>query len=290
MTAAGAAARLRSAARPRLGPGARAVLALAPATLAIACLFGAGLLGALRSSLGVSLARPWSEADLDAYRLLVEDPAFGDAVAFTLRIAALSTLISTALAIALAAGLRRRGALARGLAGLPVPMPHLLVAVLCVLWLGPGGIADRALGTLPVDLVRDGAGLGVVLVYVIKETPFLALLVLAAWSPEVAAREEAAAVHGATPLQRLRWVLWPALRGPLLTGAVVVAAFTLGAFEVPLVIGPSYPETLPELALGATKTASLDGRSVANAALLVTSLATILMAVVAARGLRRAYG
>jgi putative spermidine/putrescine transport system permease protein len=254
----------------------------------VAVLFAGGLVGAIRSSLGVSAASGWGSADLDAYRSLFDDPAFAESVWFTLRIAAISTAVSAALALLIAAALRRRGAVLRGLAALPVPIPHLIVAVLAVLWLGPAGIADRLLGGLPFDVVRDRAGVGVILVYVYKEAPFIALLVLAAWTPALEARLEAAAVHGATAWQRLRWVVWPAVRGPLVTGAVIVAAFVLGAFEVPLAIGPTSPQTLPELALEATRTAELGGRSIANAALVLTSLATIVLAVIAGRGLRSA--
>jgi putative spermidine/putrescine transport system permease protein len=138
--------------------------------------------------------------------------------------------------------------------------------------------------------VRDPGGLGIVLVYVYKEVPFLALLVLAAWGPAVAAREEAAAVLGARPLQRLRWVVWPAIRVPLVTGSAVVAAFVIGAFEVPLAIGPTSPQTLSELALTATRTGGLDGRAEANAALLVASLLALLVAAASAATLWRRRG
>lgn len=265
----------------------RAVLALAPALLVVFVLWGAGMVGAARSSLGVTRATGWSGADLGAYRALADDPAFWDALWFTLRIAAMAAIGSAVLAVMLAALLRRSGTLVRTLAAVPVPVPHLVAAVLGVLWLGPGGIADRALGGLPFDVVRDPAGIGIVLVYLYKETPFLALLVLAAWGPGVAAREEAAAVLGARPLQRIRWVVWPAVRAPLITGAAVVAAFVIGAFEVPLVIGPNSPETLSELALSSTRTAALDGRAIANAALLVASVLAVAVAALAATQLRR---
>ncbi len=266
---------------------ARALISLTPALAVVLALWGAGIVGAVRSSLGVSRLSGWSGADLEAYRSLLDDPAFWDSLWFTLRIAALATIVSAMLAVVLASVLRRSGGLVRVLAAVPVPMPHLVAAVLGVLWLGHGGIADRILGGLPLDLVRDPQGLGIVLVYVYKETPFLALLVLACWGPAVAAREEAAAVLGARPLQRMRWVVWPAIRAPLVTGSAVVAAFVIGAFEVPLTIGPSSPETLSELALNATRTASLEGRSEANAALLVASVLAVAVAAVAATGLRR---
>ena len=206
---------------------------------------------------------------------------------FTLWLAVAATAVSALLALALAAALRSRGRLARGIAALPVPMPHLLVATLAVLWLGPGGVADRLLLALPIDPVRDPAGIGVILVYVYKETPFLALLVLGAWTDEVARREEVAAVHGASRLQRMAWIVWPAVRAPLAGGALVVGAFVLGSLEVPLVIGPNAPATLAEYARSVQASGGLDGRALANAALLLTTLVALAIAVPLARMMGR---
>jgi ABC-type spermidine/putrescine transport system permease subunit II len=108
---------------------------LAPAILVVVVLFGGAVAGAVRTSVsplggGVSL---------DAWADLLGDPAFGDAVRFTAQVALASTLISAALAVALAGVLRRHGTLARTLVTLPVPVPHLLAATVAVLWLAPGG-------------------------------------------------------------------------------------------------------------------------------------------------------
>lgn len=258
----------------------RAALALAPALATLALLFGGGIVGAVRTSL-VPLDGP---ASLDAWRALFADPAFGAAAWFSLRIALLATLASAVCAVAVALGVRRRGITLRTLVALPVPVPHLLVAVLAVLWLAPGGLADRALGTdLGASVIRDRHGVGIVLVYVYKETPFLVLLLLAAMGGGLAEREEAAAVLGASPAQRLRWVLWPAIRTPLVIGSIVVGAFALGAFEVPLTVGPNFPPTLAEFAFQATQDDLLAGQGVAAAALLLTAVASIGLAALAVR-------
>ncbi len=169
-------------------------------------------------------------------------------------------------------------------------MPHLVAAVVAVLWLAPGGLAERAIGMLPVQLVRDPAGLGIVAVFVYKETPFLVLLLLAAMGRELAAREEAVAVLGASPRQRLAWVVWPAVRGPLVVGSIIVAAFVLGSFEVPLVVGPNYPPMLATLAYEATQGDVLGGEGVAAATLLLASTAAIGLAAAAVRLARSAEG
>lgn len=264
----------------------RATAPLLPALGVLVLLFGGALAGALRTSL-VPLG---GEPTLAAWRTLVGDPAFADAVVFTLRLTVLSTLVSAVLAVVVARALQRRGTAVRALVALPVPVPHLLVAVLAVLWLAPGGLAERALGSLPVELVRDRAGIGVLLVYAYKETPFLVLLLLAAMGRGLAEREEAAAVLGASRGQRLRWVVWPAIRGPLVVGSIVVAAFVLGAFEVPLTVGPNYPPTLATYAFEATLGDLLAGEGVAAAALLLAAACSIALAVVAVRFARSAEG
>lgn len=269
-------------------PRLRAWAPALPAMVVMAVLFGGALAGALRTSFDLEPLRPGG-IGLGAWRQVLADPAFRDAVVFTAVTTVVGTALSVVLAVGAAVALRAR-TWARTLATLPVLVPHLLVAVVAVLWLGPGGLADRLLGGLPVDVVRAGSGLGIVLVYVVKEVPFLALLLLAGWDDAVDAREEAAAVHGAGPSARLRLVVLPALRLPLVVGTTVVAAYMLGAFEVPLLVGPTSPDTLATYALRATRTASLSGQSVAAAVLLLASLASLALAGVAAVVLRRARG
>lgn len=257
-----------------LRPRARGAL---PAVAVLGALFGGALAGAAWRSLQPgSLVRD-STPRLDAWRVLLHDAAFWESLRFTIQYTVLATAISAALALALAAGLRRAGRGATLLAAAPLPAPHLVVATVAVIWLAPGGLADRILGVVALDVIGDSAGIGIVLVYVYKEVPFLTLLVLAAWTPAVGEREEAAAVLGAGPVARLRHVVWPSVRAALTIGSLVVAAFLLGALEVPLVVGPSTPTALSQYALEATRTVDPTGQATAAAALLVgAGLATLL--------------
>ncbi len=254
-------------------------LMLAPAVLTILLLFGGALAGAVRTSL-VPLG---GEAGTDAWRTLLSDGEFRDAVRFTLRTAAISTVLAGVLAVLLAWAARRSGTAVRALLALPVPVPHLLVATLAVLWLSPGGLAERILGSLPVDLVHDQEGAGIVLVYLYKEIPFLVVLLLAAMGQGYRERDEAAAAIGVSPRQRLRWVLWPTIRGPLIVGCIIVFAYVVGAFEVPLVVGPSYPPTIAEYALQRSDADLIAGPGIAAAALLSTAAASMLLAALAVR-------
>lgn len=269
-------------------PRLRAWAPALPALAVVGVLFGGALLGAARTSLDLDPLRPGG-VGLDAWRQALTDPAFRSAVAFTLATTVAGTAVSVVLAVGVAAALRGR-AWARAVATLPILVPHLLVAVVTVLWLGPGGLADRLVAGLPVQVVRAGSGLGIILVYVVKEVPFLALLLLAGWGQDVAAREEVAAVHGAGPLARLWTVVLPSLRVPLVIGTTVVAAYMLGAFEVPLLVGPTAPDTMATYALRATRTASLTGQAVAAAVLLIAAVASLAVAGLGALALRGRRG
>lgn len=246
-------------------------------------LFGGALAGGLTGSLR-GPAGTWSTAAWDA---VLADPSFIDALAFSVRTAIVATVLAAALAVPVAA-LVRDNVWARVGLGLPLLVPHLVVAVTAVLWLAPGGLADRLLAGLPVHLVGDRAGIGIIAVYVYKELPFLALLTAAAWTPAVRRRQEAAAVLGTGRLRTFTTVVWPAVRMPLVAGSLIVAAFVVGAFEVPLVVGPTYPPTLATLALEHTRSAELAGQARAAALLLLTSGLALLLALPAARAARHA--
>ncbi len=235
----------------------------------------------------IPLGGDLGDATLTSWEMLFADPAFADGLVFTLRIALISTAISAVLGVMLALGLRRRTGGLRALAALPVPVPHLLVAVVAVVWLSPGGVADRVLGSVPFDVVRDGGGAGIVIVYVYKEAPFIALLVLASMGRALAEREEAAAVMGVGRLKSAAWILWPAIRAPLLLGCVIVMAFAVGSFEVPLAIGPNYPPTLSVYAFESIQGDVVTGEGRAAASLLLTGVMATLLAVVALGFARR---
>jgi putative spermidine/putrescine transport system permease protein len=256
-----------------------------PVVLIVIVLFGGGLMTAaattVRNSSGQWTAQVWRE--------VLADPALMDALWFSLRTTLAVTVLSAAIAVPIAASVRKR-LWTRVATVLPLVIPHLTVAVLAVLWLGPGGLADRLLGTLPVQMIRDRAGLGIIVVYVVKEVPFLVLLITAAWGEATREREEAAAALGAGPVTRFRFVSWPAIRLPLVTGSLIVAAFVLGSFEVPLVVGPSYPPTLATLAFEQTRAPDLAGAARAAAILLLTTGFALLLAAMAVRVARRHDG
>jgi len=69
-----------------------------------------------------------------------------------------------------------------------------------------------------------------------------------------------------------------------------VFAFALGAFEVPLAVGPSYPPTIAEYARQATQGDLISGQSTAAATLLLSAAGSIALAALAVRAARDPQG
>jgi putative spermidine/putrescine transport system permease protein len=237
-------------------------------------LFGGAVVGILVSSL-----RPGQISGgaigLGAWTAVLGDPSFWRAVAFTLWVAAGATVVSAFLGLA-AAVLFRRVGLGRVLFGAPIAVPHLVVAALAVVWFAPGGLLDRV-GVNALPLVGDAHGFGIIAVYVYKETPFLALLVLAAWDRRTEELEETAATLGASWWGRLRDVVLPRVGPPLAAGSLIVAAFVIGATEVPLVVGSTRTDTIATYALSLTRTDGPAARSAAAAALIVAAMISLAL-------------
>ncbi|WP_017597515.1 ABC transporter permease subunit [Nocardiopsis lucentensis] len=132
----------------------------------------------------------------------------------------LSTLLSAVLGVALALLIRRMGARrvwAARLAQANLAVPHLVGALCVQLLISEAGLFSSlahavGLTDAPSDfpaLTADGFGFGIMAEYVWKETPFLALLALAALGRGADELESAARVLGARPWQRLTRVTLP---------------------------------------------------------------------------------
>lgn len=235
---------------------------VAPVVLVLGGLFLVPLGLVLAQSLGyqaVGSAGAGSSLTLRYWQQALSDPEFLAALGLSLRVALVSTLIAVpaglGLALALAA-LAPRSQLLQLCARMPLVVPHLVAGYLLLLLLGRTGLPARLayhLGLITVPeqvpvLVYDAFGWGIILAYVWKEVPFVALLVYPLLGGGLAAWHEAARTLGATPLQALRHVVLPLTRPALAAATAIIFAYSFGAFELPLLLGRTFPRALPVLA------------------------------------------
>ncbi len=277
-----------------MGGRVKIALLLAPALVVIGVLFAGGLFAAVVQSLGYLPAIGQTEISLDAYRQVLTGEDFVRSFLLTTYVAAASTGLSTVLAVLAALALRRSsGRLSAVVFQLPITIPHLVAAVGIALVISQTGLGARlaaALGLIgePKEfpaLLYDRYSVGIILTYVWKETPFIALVVLASLRGVAGELEEVARTLGANAWQRFWYVVFPVISPGIIAASLIVFAFTFGAFEVPYLLGRTYPTILPVMAYNEYRDIELTARPVAMA---VNVLIALITAVFAALYLRLA--
>lgn len=258
-------------------------LLLAPALGIVGLLFVGGLTNAVVQSLGYLPALGMEGPTLAAYGEVLSDRNFYDSLALTLYVAGVSTAVSTVLAVLAALALRKAGGtLSTVVFQLPITVPHLVAAVGIALVVSQTGLGARLAASAGLigepsefpALLYDRYSAGIILTYVWKETPFIALVVLAALRGVAGELEEVARTLGANAWQRFWHVVFPVISPAVLVASLVVFAFTFGAFEVPYLLGRSYPTVLPVMAYDAYRDIDLAARPVAMAINVLIALVT----------------
>jgi putative spermidine/putrescine transport system permease protein len=237
----------------------RVALMLTPALGVVLVLFAGGLALAFLQSAGYFLAGGENSFTLRHYADLFTDPEFRTALLFSFWVATVSTLLSAVLGVLLAVSLRELAAYSpvfNTFLQIPLAVPHLAMAVVLLNLIAPGGMLARvayAIGLIgaPGEFPQwtgDAYGVGIIAAYVLKETPFIALMTLAVLVRTGREYEAVARTMGASFWQRLRHVTLPMVAPGVVSASLVVYAFVFGAFEAPYVLGRPYPAMLAVVA------------------------------------------
>jgi putative spermidine/putrescine transport system permease protein len=271
----------------------RRAFMLAPALIVVIGLFGGGLLDSLLQSLGLNPALGATTPTFQAYHDLLWGPQHRETIwtglALSLWISIASTVISTVIAIGLALAIRAQttgSAVWTFWFQFNLPIPHLIAAIGTLFVLAQSGLLARiAMNfgwiTTPADFplwVRDPHGIGIITAYVWKEVPFIGLIVLAALRSLSGRYEQAAQTLGANRWQRFRWIFLPLIAPSVGSAALIVFAFTFGAYEIPALLGVRYPRALPVTALRFFLDADLNARAEAMAlSLMITAVLLVVV-------------
>lgn len=199
-----------------------------------------------------------SSAGIERIERVLAESATWRGLGLTLWVAALATTLATAGAVLVAATFRGAGGLdrvARGLAVLPLPVPHLVAGALGLWVLGQSGGVARILAALgavrmPAEmpaLVYDERGIGLALTMAWKEFAFLVVVATVLLASQARELEAAARTLGAGPLQTFFRITWPILWRGLLPAVIAVFVFVAGSYEAAALLAPSDPLVLPLL-------------------------------------------
>ncbi|HEV2809903.1 MAG TPA: ABC transporter permease subunit [Acidimicrobiales bacterium] len=263
---------------------------MSPALTVVTVLFLGGLAFGLAQSFGWLPFIGQRELSLDAYRALWRDPAVRASVVLTLRLALTATALAAVLAVVGALLIRstRRGRrLATVVFQANLPVPHIVGAAAMLALLSQSGLLSRVTTAVGLTdsiqgfppLVADRWGVAIIAEFVWKEVPFIGTVVLAVLASGVDELEDVARSLGAGPWQRFRHVVLPLITPAVAATSIIVFAFSFGSYEIPFLLGRSYPVTLPVLAYQAYTDSDLTARSTAMAiAVVIAVLVGLLVA------------
>jgi putative thiamine transport system permease protein len=267
------------------------LLALTPALTLILLLapIAAGLAGTLLPAFGWLPVAGAIRFSLEPWRALLAEPGFGRSLVLTLWTGFATTTLSLLLALALLAtchSTRWLARIRRALAPL-LAVPHAALALGLAFLIAPSGWLARWLSPWatgwdrPPDFAafgpQDPWGLSLILVLILKETPYLLFVSLAGLGQLPAGALLAIARSlGYGPVTAFLKVVLPQLY-PLIRLPVFAAlAFALTVVDVALIVGPSTPPTLAVQALRWFNHPDLSWRLPAAAAAMLLTLLTVL--------------
>jgi putative thiamine transport system permease protein len=231
----------------------------------------------------------WQGLDAAAWSALAADAQVPRALALSLTTALASTLASLALALWLVThlhGTRAWSLLERAL-GPMLAVPHAAFAIGLALLVMPAGVIARLVALAlawtappPWPTVNDPHGVGLALVLVCKETPFLLWHLVALLArPELALQLRGWLASGRTLGYRdgaIWWrVLWPLLLPRLAWPLLAVLAYGLTVVDLSLIVGPASPPTLAVLAWQALGDGDVQRNAEGAAAVLLLALALV---------------
>lgn len=273
---------------------------ISPTILILGGLFLGGFIFGVLQSFGMFsvIADESSQLNLDAYRTAFESEKVQAGLILTFKIAILSTFLSTTIALFLAISISRTKHFQKliiALVQFNVPVPHVVAATAILLTFSQSGLISRITNAAGLTdgtsdfpiLTNDPSGMGILLSFLWKEIPFMCILILGALRGPVTRLDETAKTLGASYFYRLRRVIIPYIFPSILSGTIIVFAFTFGSFEVPYILGQPYPSMLSVATYEFYTNRDLAFRPVAMALATLTSLSIGILVFIYMRLTRR---
>ncbi|PRO66669.1 ABC transporter permease [Alkalicoccus urumqiensis] len=242
-----------------------------------------------------SLAFGGAEGMLVHYETLFASRSFWAAAGVSVYVALVSSIVSLVIGLVITRTFVRVFAVDtwKLAAWFPMLIPHFVAAYLVLLFFAPAGWAASVLGTMLPPFVQSSAYTGVILTYIWKEVPFVILMLLPVYQELDWRMAEVSRSLGAGRFQTFRHAEWPHAGPVAVETALIMFIFILGAFEIPGLLGVTYPAMLPVLAFDWFYQSGWSERPLAQAMMvLVTAVSLVLAALVLSwvrRGRRRSY-
>lgn len=231
---------------------------IAPASILLLGIMGYGILNSISQSLGYFPYMGFNKITFEYYREVLREPYFLKSLMFSFKTSFISSLLSVMLGVLLAYFLTKntKSKIQNYILNLPIIVPHIVVVFFIVTIFSQSGIISRILYNLGIisdssqfiNLISDKNGIGIILVYIYKGIPFVALTTYNILK-NINEKLEVVAINlGASKVQSFIYITLPLAMPSIMSSFIILFAFSFGSYEVPYLIGPSTPKALSVLA------------------------------------------
>lgn len=235
-------------------------LEIFPVVLILSFVFLVGIFGAFIQSLGYFPIIGMKELSFKFYVDIFKNTTFLKSLGFTLYITLVSSAVSVILGliisrtiVELESSLNLRKRRIDIFYKIPIVVPHITVALFAITFLSDSGIIARILYALGFKnsqyffskLLFSSNGLGIILAYIWKETPYVLLSTIAILRKISIKHEMAARNLGASKIYAFNKVTVPMLLPTISSTFTIIFAFSFGSYEIPMLLGSTVPKTLP---------------------------------------------
>ncbi|QFT87877.1 Inner membrane ABC transporter permease protein YnjC [Bacillus sp. THAF10] len=262
------------------------MLALLPAVLFIGLIVVYGLLMSFLES--ISGAYGWT---IEHYLGIFKEERFVDSLSYSLYIAGISTLASLIIGLVVTKLIYHylKNVESRMLVWIPMLFPHFVWGYMMVLlfsqtgWFSSlllaGGLIQES-SDFPI-LITDEKGIGIILTYIWKEVPFVVLLLLPVYLNMPKQLPMVVKTLGGNSWNVFRTVEWPWVFPVIVEAGIIVFAFVFSAFELPYLLGTTYPQMVPVLAYEWFYQGDWSKRPLAYVAMILITLIILMLALAA---------
>ena len=254
-------------------------------------IFVVGLINGITQSLGVIPTFGLREPTFKYYEEVLSSPQMKTSILFSLYIAFTSSLFSVIVGTLICMIIvinKKTKWMYEKLIQIPIVVPHIVVAIFRLNIFSKSGLIARILASLGIisgqeqffNLIYDKYGIGIMLAYLWKEIPFIIYFVLSIMSNINESLGEAAINLGASRWKTFKMVTLPLCRNTILSGFLIIFVFSLGAYEIPQLLGPTLPKALPVLSYIQYIHPNLQNRPYAMALNGITIVISLIAAVI----------
>lgn len=249
---------------------------LLPVIVFILLFFIYGFVYGCLQSFGLNQIVGESQFTLRHYREVLTSESFMDSLVFTSRMALEASIFSLLLTIALLFFLYMnlknsyfKGQYMRKILESPLLVPYLVASYLIlILFLQNGFISRCLVGAGVIDsyrefpiVVNDEKGIGVMIAYVWKTSPFMVMMAFPVLQRIEKKWEAVAHIFGAGRVRFFFEVALPLMMPSLIMSFFIIMSYMFTAFETPYILGITYPKSLAVMAYDIYSKGDLADRS-----------------------------